>query len=128
MAREAGQPSRRWQLQDYTHTLPSWSLIFWEFTYQYTRLWQINCIHPYRGLSLGLKELGSSICSDGLPGGSVVKNPSANAGDAGSILGLGRSPGKGNGDPLRYYCQENPIDRETCLCIQSMGLQRAGHE
>ena len=110
------------------HTLPSWSLIFWEFTYQYTRLWQINCIHPYRGLSLGLKELGSSICSDGLPGGSVVKNPSANAGDAGSILGLGRSPGKGNGDPLRYYCQENPIDRETCLCIQSMGLQRARHE
>ena len=35
------------------------------------------------------------------PGGSVVKNPPANAGDAGSIPGLGRSPGEGNGSPLQ---------------------------
>ena len=77
-----------------THTLPSWPLIFWEFTYQYRHLWQINCIYPDRGVSLGLKELGSSVCSDGLSGGSVVKNPSANAGNVGSILGSGRSPEK----------------------------------
>ena len=38
----------------------------------------------------------------GFPGGSVVKNPPANAGDAGSIPGLGRSPGEGNGHPLQY--------------------------
>ena len=44
-------------------------------------------------------------------GSSMVKNPPANAGDAGSIPGLGRSPGKGNGNPLQYSCLENPIDR-----------------
>ena len=38
----------------------------------------------------------------GFPGGSVVKNPPANAGDTGSIPGLGRSPGEGNGNPLQY--------------------------
>ena len=36
----------------------------------------------------------------GFPGGSVVKNLPANAGDAGSVLGPGRSPGEGNGNPL----------------------------
>ena len=37
----------------------------------------------------------------GFPGGSVVKkNPPANVGNGGSILGLGRSPGEGNGNPL----------------------------
>ena len=47
----------------------------------------------------------------GFPGGSVVKNPPANAGDVGSIPGLGRSPGKGNGNPLQYSCLENLMDR-----------------
>ena len=47
----------------------------------------------------------------GFPGGSVVKNPSANAGDAGSIPGLGRSPGEGSGNPLQYSCLGNPMDR-----------------
>ena len=41
----------------------------------------------------------------------MVKNPSVNAGDAGLIPGLGRSPGEGNGNPLQYSCLENPIDR-----------------
>ena len=36
----------------------------------------------------------------GFPGGLVVKHPPANAGDVGSIPGLGRSPGGGNGNPL----------------------------
>ena len=47
-------------------------------------------------------------------GGSVVKNPSADAGDtgeAGSIPGLGSSPGGGNGNSLQYSCLENPMDR-----------------
>ena len=50
----------------------------------------------------------------GFPGGSVVKNLPANAGhagDAGVIPGSGRSPGKGNGNPLQYSCLENPMDR-----------------
>ena len=44
----------------------------------------------------------------------MVKNPSANAGgvrDAGSIPGLGKSPGGGHGNPLQYSCLENPVDR-----------------
>ena len=45
----------------------------------------------------------------------VIKNLPANSGDArdlGLIPGLGRSPGEGNGDPLQYFCLENPMDRE----------------
>ena len=44
----------------------------------------------------------------------VVKNPSAKAGDTrdvGSVPGLRRSPGEGNGNPLQYSCLENPMDR-----------------
>ena len=47
----------------------------------------------------------------GFPGGSVVKNLPTNAGDAGWIPGLGRSPGEGNGNPLQCSCLENPMDR-----------------
>ena len=50
----------------------------------------------------------------GFPGGSVVKNPPANAGDgrdASLIPGAGRSPGEGNGNPLQCSCLENPMDR-----------------
>ena len=50
----------------------------------------------------------------GIPRGSVVKNPPANAGDArdvGLIPGWGRSPGGGNGNPLQFSCLENPMDR-----------------
>ena len=48
------------------------------------------------------------------PGGSVVKNLPANVGDtgdAGSIPGLGRSPGGGHGNPPQYSCLENCMDR-----------------
>ena len=41
----------------------------------------------------------------------MVKNPPANAGDTGSIPGLGRSPGEGTGTPLQCSCLENPMDR-----------------
>ena len=47
----------------------------------------------------------------GFPGGSTVKNPPANAGDAGSISRLGRSPGGGPGSPVQYSCLENLMDR-----------------
>ena len=52
--------------------------------------------------------------SVGFPGGLVVKNPPASAGDArdtGLIPGWGRSPGGGNGNPLQYSCLENATDR-----------------
>ena len=45
------------------------------------------------------------------PGGSVGKESACNVGDSGSISGLGRSPGEGNGNPLQYYCLENSMDR-----------------
>ena len=43
-------------------------------------------------------------------GGSEVKVCACNVGDLGSIPGLGRSPGEGNGNPLQYSCLENPMD------------------
>ena len=52
----------------------------------------------------------------------MVKNLSTNAGDAGLIPKLGRSPGRWDGNPLRYSCLENPMDRE------SMGSQRVRHD
>ena len=47
----------------------------------------------------------------GFPGGSVVKNLPAHAGDVGLIPGLGRFPGEGNSNPLQYSCLGNPMDR-----------------
>ena len=50
----------------------------------------------------------------GFPGGTVGKNPPANAGDArdvGSMPELGRSPGGGNSNPFQYSCLRNPVDR-----------------
>ena len=47
----------------------------------------------------------------GFLGVSVVKNPPANAGEAGSIPQLERSPGKGNNNPLQYSCLGNAMDR-----------------
>ena len=55
-------------------------------------------------------------------GGSVVKNPPANARDAGSVPGLVRSPVEGNGNPLQYSCLENPMDRGAWY---SLGLQKS---
>ena len=46
----------------------------------------------------------------GFPGGSEVKASACNVGDLGSIPGLGRSPGEGNGNPLQYSHLENPMD------------------
>ena len=47
----------------------------------------------------------------GFPCSSVGKESASSAGDPGSIPGLGKSPGEGNGDPLQYPCLENLIDR-----------------
>ena len=58
-----------------------------------------------------LGKLGRSIAS--FPGGSDGKVSACNAGDPGSIPGLGRSPGEGNVYPLQFSCLENPMDRGT---------------
>ena len=49
----------------------------------------------------------------GFPSGSDGKEFTCNAGDLGSIPGLGRYPGGGHGNPFQYSCLENPIDREA---------------
>ena len=51
----------------------------------------------------------------GVKRGSVVKNPPANAGDSGSIPGLGRSLGGGHDNPLQFFCLENPMYRGAWL-------------
>ena len=56
------------------------------------------------------------------PGGSVSKESACNAGNPGSVPGLGRSPGEGNGNPLQYSCLENPMDRGACW-LQSSSVQ-----
>ena len=51
------------------------------------------------------------IISLGFPGGSDDEESACSAGDLGSITGLGRSPGEGNGHPIQYLCLENSMDR-----------------
>ena len=60
----------------------------------------------------------------GLLGGSVVKNPPASAGDAGSIPGSGRPLGEVNGNPLQYFCLEIPWTEESGG-LQTMGSQKS---
>ena len=63
----------------------------------------------------------------GLPGGSVVNNLRANAGDMGSIPGPERSSGGENGNLLQYSSWEIPWTEESGR-LQSMGSQRVGHD
>ena len=69
----------------------------------------------FNSLSIFLLILGNFYLD--FPGGSDDKASAYNAGEPGSIPGLGRSPGEGNGNPLQYSCLQNP-----------MGSQRVRHE
>ena len=55
--------------------------------------------------------LGNHLCWADFLGGSDGKGAACNAGDLGSVLRLGRSPGGGNGYSLQYSCLENPMER-----------------
>ena len=94
----------------------------------------------FRELSSGLEvktkffkkdSVPYSICyshlSSILGGGSNGKASAYSVGDPGLIPGLGRSSGEGNGNPLQYFCLENPMDREHGK-LQSVGLQRVGYD
>ena len=63
---------------------------------------EAHFIGPTNSLPLGVLA--------GFPSGSDGKASVCNAGDLGSIPGLGRSTGEGNGSPLQYSCLENPMD------------------
>ena len=78
--------------------------------------------------SQGNTFLISTLLVEGFPGGSAVKNPPANAGDAGSAPWSERSPGEGNGNPLENSCLENPMDRGRHPDGYSpWGRRRVGH-
>ena len=61
------------------------------------------------------------------PGDSEVKASARNAGELGSIPGLGRSPGEGNGNPLQYSCLENSMDGGAWWATVH-GVAKVGHD
>ena len=70
--------------------------------------------------------LFSQLLAQGFPCSSVGKESACNAGDPGSIPGSGRNPGEGNGNPLRYSCLENPMNRGAWQATVH-GVARVGH-
>ena len=64
-----------------------------------------------------IKQMDGYLLSTHFPGGSDGKKSACYARDPGSIPVLGRSPGVGNGNPLQYFCLENPVDREDRRAI-----------
>ena len=77
---------------------------------------QNNCLVIMRHLNQISfpNNLDVTLQSMDLPCSSDSKESASNAGDLGSVSGLGRSPGEGNGNPLWYSCPENPMDRRFC--------------
>ena len=73
-------------------------------TVQHQLLW-----HQWLGIDLDNCEF-VWFALKAFPGGSEVKASACNAGELGSIPGLGRSPGERNGNPLQYSCLDNPMD------------------
>ena len=71
------------------------------------------------------KEIATQSSILGFPSGLDSKASVCNAGDPGSIPGLGRSPGEGNGNPLQYSCLGNPMDRGACSDEAEMPLMRS---
>ena len=63
----------------------------------------------------------------GFLGSSDSKESACNAGDPGLILGSGRSPGEGNGNPLHYSCLDNPMDRGAWQATVH-GVTTVGHD
>ena len=71
----------------------------------YTIMYSLLFLHQYNMYNVGTRVRA------GFPGGSVVKNPPANAEDSGSVSGSSRSPGEGNGNPPQDSCLGNLTDR-----------------
>ena len=78
---------------------------------------------PFAMLALNVR----CVAVFGLPGRSVVKEPTCNIGDTGSVPGLGRSPGGGNDNPLQYSCLGNPVDRGNWWDYSPQDCKRVGH-
>jgi len=70
------------------------------------------------------------VISLGFPGGPEGKESGCNAGDLGSIPGLGRSSGGGHGNPFQYSCLENPHGERSLVGYNPLGCPwgcRVGH-
>ena len=104
----SGNPSGLWgHSWMVIHLTPLLPLVCWALWLALRREWHQDPISPAvmeLQVETGNKPLENRHGSDG-------KASIYNAGDLGSILGSGRSPGEGNGNPLQYYCLENPMDR-----------------
>ena len=87
-------------------------------------LWESCPISVY--ISLSSYILDHWFRSLGLPGSSDGKASVYNVRDLGSIPGLGRFHGEGNGNPLQYSCLENPMDGGAWCRLLSMRSQRVG--
>ena len=77
---------------------------YWSFNISASNEYSELISFRTNGFEIVLFHLSSALLYDG-------KESSCNAGDLGSIPGLGRSPGEGNVNPLHYSCLENPMDR-----------------
>ena len=73
--------------------------------------WRIPCTEDPSNFSPWGYKQSDMTSNEGFPGTSDSKESAYNVGDLGSIPGLGRSPGGGNGNPLQYFCLENFMDR-----------------
>ena len=89
-----------------------------------TLAWKIPWTEEPGGLqSMGSQRVGhdrSDLAAEqpwGFPGGSVSREYASNVGDLGFILGSGRFPGEGTGNPLQYSSQKNPMDRGAWWAI-----------
>ena len=98
--------------QDTTEPASLWSALTWDPKEQGI-LGKLVAVQPRGHGTLDkccLPIIDASLFSPGFPHSSVGKESACNAGDPGSIPGLGRSPGEGNGNPFQYSCLENPKD------------------
>ena len=86
-----------------------------EFSFYPLALLELWACNSHSLCFLELNSLQLSVFVLGFPGGSDGKESTCNAGDLGSIPGLGRSPGGGHGNPLQYSCLENPHGQRSLV-------------
>ena len=108
-------------------------LTLWTVAHQLLCLWDspgknagVGCHSLFQGIFPTQGSNPSLLLGRGFPDGSYGKESACNAGDLGLIPGLGRSPGKGNGNPFQYLAWRIPWMEEPCV-LQSVELQRVGH-
>ena len=111
-------PRKEEERQGTTYKIKRWNAIQQHKSNTKHQKWMLIYTTLWRGLTYRVLSeswrilfIWNSRTSMAFPGGSMVKNLPANAGDTGLTPGLGRSPEGGHGNPLQYSCLENPMDR-----------------